>query len=81
MTIKVKLFAVLRESAGAAEVLLQIPDQKSVADVLQQLTCQYPQIAKHLPQSAIAVNMQYVRRDHPLSDGDELALLPPVSGG
>ncbi|MBC7784785.1 MAG: MoaD/ThiS family protein [Burkholderiales bacterium] len=79
--IKVKFFAVLRDATGAAEVSLQIPDQGSVDDALQRLIVIYPAIARHVDRVATAVNLAYVGRDYRLASGDELALLPPVSGG
>jgi len=79
--ITVRLFAVLREQAGTGRLALDLPDGATVADAVAALR-QGPLGA--LPEGApfvAAVDREYVRQDHPLSPGDELALVPPVSGG
>jgi molybdopterin synthase catalytic subunit len=81
MHIRVKLFAVLRESAGTGDVVLDIPAGATAGQALDVLVTQFPAIAAFREGLAVAVNMSYVPRDHRLSDGDELALIPPVSGG
>ena len=76
MTIRVRLFAALRERARAGEVELELPDGARVGDALARL--------EHLAGGlslVMAVNREYAAADTPLSPGDELALIPPVSGG
>ena len=81
MHIHVKLFAVLRETAGAAEITLELPDGATAASVRQPLLEQFPSLAAHLSRAAYAINRTYADPQAVLRDGDELALLPPVSGG
>ena len=76
MEVTVRLFAVLRERAGAREVTLELPDGARVRDAIAALDG----VADGLP-VVMAVNREYAREDAPLGAGDELALIPPVSGG
>jgi molybdopterin synthase catalytic subunit len=76
MQVRVLLFAGLRERAGAAEVELELPDGAVVRDALERMTT----IAADTP-VVMAVNQEYASADAPLHAGDELALIPPVSGG
>ena len=76
MEVTVRLFAMLRERAGAAELALELPEGASVADALAELSA----LAEGLP-LVMAVNREYASEDTVLSAGDELALIPPVSGG
>lgn len=71
-----RLFAMLRERAGAREVTLELPEGARVRDALSKLGS----IAEGLP-LVMAVNREYADEDQPLDPGDELALIPPVSGG
>jgi MoaE-MoaD fusion protein len=75
--VTVRLFAMLRERAGAREVTLDLPDGARVSDALAALRDVAP---PELP-LVMAVNREYARDDHVLNPGDELALIPPVSGG
>ncbi len=81
MTITVKLFALLRDRAGAAELALTLGDRATVATAAAALAERFPAMAAMLPRVAFAVNREYVDRSAVLADGDELALIPPVSGG
>jgi len=74
--VKVRLFAVLRERAGADEVVLDLPEGAVVGDALERLGS----LAEGLP-LVLAVNREYAPGDRALDPGDELALIPPVSGG
>jgi len=81
MRVTVKLFAVLRERAGLAELPLDLPDGHNVAGASKQLAQRLPAIRDLLPRVAFAVNCEYVPTSTVLNDGDELAIIPPVSGG
>ena len=81
MTIRVKLFAILRDTAGVAELPLDLPAHATVATAVELLSAQYPTLRPHLPRAAAAVNLARATPDTTLNDNDELALLPPVSGG
>ena len=81
MTVTVRLFAILRERAGTDQVRLEVPSGASVASCAERVGERIPAIRELLPRVAFAVNRTYVKADATLSDGDELALIPPVSGG
>ncbi len=66
----------LRERAGARQITIELPDGASVRDALDELG----DLASDLP-LVMAVNREYAPEDHVLDPGDELALIPPVSGG
>jgi MoaE-MoaD fusion protein len=74
--VRVRLFAGLRERVGTGENEMELPPGARAADVWELL-----QIGPEPAGLAYAVNREYVRRDHELADGDELAIIPPVSGG
>jgi molybdopterin synthase catalytic subunit len=75
MQVHVRLFAGLKERAGAASLELELPDGARVADALEQLEWLTAGSA------VMAINREYADADTPLHPGDELALIPPVSGG
>ena len=76
MQVHIRLFAGLRERAGASEVALDLPESARVADALAQLQ----HVTGDVP-VVMAVNQEYADDGHSLAAGDELALIPPVSGG
>ena len=81
MRIQVKLFAILRDKAKVGSVDLELAERSTVAEAFARLAELHPAIAVYLPRVSAAVNREYVRLGHVLHDGDELALIPPVSGG
>ena len=81
MKVTVRFFAILKDRAGVAETTLELPGPATVATAVGQLAARFPDLEKDLHRVAYAVNRSYVRHDAMLSDGDELALIPPVSGG
>lgn len=78
MRIQVLLFALFREQAGQARLLLDLPAGSTVADAKALLEQQYP---LQLSGGLAAINEQLAQASDGLKDGDELAFLPPVSGG
>jgi molybdopterin synthase catalytic subunit len=76
MVVRVRLFAILRERAGTGELELELPEGARVADALASVGA----LADGLP-LVMAVNREYADADATLHAGDELALIPPVSGG
>ena len=82
MRISVRLFAVLRERAGRSTLELELPDGATVEDALDRLRDE-PGLKRPLERIAVAmaVNREYALPTDELSAGDELALVPPVSGG
>ena len=81
MLITVRFFAILCDQASTDRASLDLSDGASVAAAMEQVALRFPAIAPWLPRVAAAVNREYVARDTTLRDGDELALIPPVSGG
>jgi molybdenum cofactor biosynthesis protein MoaC/molybdopterin converting factor subunit 1 len=81
VVVDVRLFAILRDRAGLDRIELELPEGATVDDAFTALAA-HPGLDEmaRLPVGA-AVNREYVDRDAPLADGDELALIPPVSGG
>ena len=82
MTLRVRLFAVLRERAGSDLIELELEQGATVADALEQLSRSDP-LARLLERMPVrmAVNRDYASPDTQLGPGDELALIPPISGG
>jgi len=81
MRLTVRLFAVLRERAGAESVEIELADGATAADALEALRAQPGlDLLERLP-VRLAVNREYVDPDRELATGDELAAIPPVSGG
>jgi molybdopterin converting factor subunit 1 len=81
MRVTIKLFAILRDRAGVSELVLDVPSESTVSAVTEQLAQRFPKIGEFLPRVAYAVNREYAPASTVLEDGDELALIPPVSGG
>jgi molybdopterin converting factor subunit 1 len=81
MRINVKLFAIVRERAGVGELEISLDEGATVEKAAQHLMEKLPHIASSLPRVAFAVNQTYASRDTILHEGDELAIIPPVSGG
>ena len=82
VAVRVRLFAVLRERAGSADLGLELPAGATVGDALVELE-RRPGLGDALAriEVALAVNREWADRSTVLHDGDELALIPPVSGG
>jgi molybdopterin converting factor subunit 1 len=80
MTVRVRFFASLRERLRASEVTREVGAGATVGELLALLNDDFPDLAGS-GRVSIAVNAEYVDRRHPLADGDEVALIPPVSGG
>ena len=82
VNVNVKLFAIVKDRAGGAAALtLALPESATVATAGRTLVQRFPAMAELEPRVAYAVNREYARRETVLRDGDELAVIPPVSGG
>lgn len=81
MHVKVRLFARLRELAGAGELLREVPAGATVGAVWASLVDEWPDLAPYETAISCAVNTDYSRFGAAVADGDEVAFLPPVSGG
>lgn len=81
MKVKVKLFAAHRQLMGRRDLELNVPSGATIMDVWQQLKSQYPQM-EHLSNNLLAaLNHDYAPLETHVKEGDELAFIPPVSGG
>ena len=81
MHIKLRFFASLRERLGRSEDSCEVPEGATVRTVWETLKHEQPALAEVERSLAFAVAQEYVDGDHPLHDNDELAFIPPVSGG
>ena len=81
MHIRVRLFAMVRDRAQVSGLALELREGATVVDALALLGERLPSAVELLPRCAFAINQSYVPREHILRDGDELAVIPPVSGG
>ncbi len=81
MLVTVRLFARLRELAGVSELRQELPDGAVARTAWESLVSACPALAEYEPAISCAVNEEYARLTTPLKNGDEVAFLPPVSGG
>ena len=81
MRVTVQLFARLRELAGGGRCEIQVPDGSTVEDVWRALVERHPALAPFGGAVSCAVNADFARMPARVFDGDEVAFLPPVSGG
>jgi len=81
MKVRVRLFAVQRELAGTREVALELADGADVEAAWSALVARHPVLAPGRPSVRFARNGDYADPTTPLADGDEVAMIPPVSGG
>lgn len=81
ITIVVKLFAAYQEAYGVPELRLTIPSGTSVADIRDRLITDHPELEEWRELTRFGVNLEFVSPETPLIEGDEVVLIPPVSGG
>jgi molybdopterin synthase catalytic subunit len=81
MKITLKLFARLREVVGTNNLQYEVADKATIADLIEKLQRDYPPLAQAAAHTIASLNRDFVEMDTPLSEGDEVALFPPVSGG
>lgn len=81
MRVSVRLFARLRELAGTDTVVRDVASGSAVGDVWASLVREWPQMDAFQSTVSAAVNAEYARMTREVADGDEIAFLPPVSGG
>ena len=81
MTIQILFFATLKDAAQTSQLALEVPENATIADLQHELIAQFPKLERLLPHTRIAVNQEYAKPDFILKEGDEVALIPPVSGG
>ena len=81
MRVTVRLFARLRELAGSGELTRDVAAPATARDVWEGLTAEWPALQAYETTMSVAVNAEYSRMTAGVDDGDEIAFLPPVSGG
>jgi len=81
MKISVLFFGVLKDLAGRASDTVDLPEGARVREVLLHYAREAPRLEAVIPAAAISVNQEYSGADRVLREGDEVGLLPPVSGG
>lgn len=81
MRIRLRVFASVREIVGSGELSLDVPDGCTLGQLVQRLGETYPRLRGLASSLLLAVNREYRPVEYPLADGDEVGLIPPVSGG
>jgi molybdopterin synthase catalytic subunit len=81
LEIRLKLFASVREIVGQRELVLEVPAECTVSALPPRLVSEFPKLRALMPSLQFAVNHEYVNGERVLTAGDEVAVIPPVSGG
>ena len=81
MHVTVRLFARLRDITGAGELVREVAPGATIGSVWGQLVDDFPDLRRYGQSISSAVNADYARMEQSVADGDEVAFLPPVSGG
>ncbi|HEY9761020.1 MAG TPA: MoaD/ThiS family protein [Trichocoleus sp.] len=81
VTVTVKLFAAYQEAYGLTELELSFPSGTTVAAVCDRILAEHPELEPLRSLTRFGINLQFVEPDTPLQQGDEVVLIPPVSGG
>lgn len=81
ITVTVKLFAAFSEAYGVSELTLEFASETPVSQVLESSIAQYPQLEQWRSRTRFGINLEFVSPDTILTDGDEVVMIPPVSGG
>jgi molybdopterin converting factor subunit 1 len=81
MKVKILLFASFREAAGLSQGTLEVEPGATLGEVWEKLIAEHPRLAPHGGTAAYAINGVYARPGERVGEGDEVAFLPPVSGG
>lgn len=81
MKVNVLFFASCRDLVGSAEREMDLPDGATVGDLMIEIASEHPRFREMVPSLMVSVNQDYRERSDVLREGDEVALIPPVSGG
>lgn len=81
ITVTVKLFAAYQEAYGVPELVLELPSGTAVEEVRDRLIAEHPKLAQWRDITRFGINLQFVEPNTALQEGDEIVLIPPVSGG
>ncbi|HVT27156.1 MAG TPA: MoaD/ThiS family protein [Lacipirellulaceae bacterium] len=81
MKVRVKLFAVAKDLAGADQITVDLPNDATVSDVRAAIVAAHPALEQIVPCALFAVGAEYATPDTRLNERSEVAVIPPVSGG
>lgn len=81
ITVKLKLFAAYQDAFGVPELSVDVPDGTPVSTLRDRLIQEHPELAQWQDVTRFGINLEFVPPETPLNDGDEVVLIPPVSGG
>jgi molybdopterin converting factor subunit 1 len=81
MKATVKFFAAFHDITGSRELNLELREGLTVSELYHDLRARFPRLADYSASLLFTVNAEYVPADYALHDGDEVAFIPPVSGG
>ncbi|MFQ5840371.1 MAG: molybdopterin converting factor subunit 1 [Candidatus Methylomirabilales bacterium] len=81
MQVQVRFFAAAREAVGAGERVVRLKDGSTVGDLVEQCAREHPGLGPLMPSLMIAVNREFAKSSDVLREGDEVGMIPPVSGG
>lgn len=81
MKVRVKLFASFREIVGQGELRMEVVEGSTIGDVVSKLIEKHPRLSKISETMIYSVNKEYADSNRKLQDGDEIGVLPPISGG
>jgi molybdopterin converting factor small subunit len=81
MQVSVHFYSYFKELTGCAEVVVTLPENSTLEDLVRELIGRFPKWAPMNKSALMAVGVEYQGRDHVLKAGDEVSLFPPVQGG
>ncbi len=81
ITVTVKLFAIYQEAYGASELVWTFPADAPVGAVHDRVLQEHPELEEWRDRTRLGLNLQFVGPETPMDNGDEVVLVPPVSGG
>ncbi|MEM9264345.1 MAG: MoaD/ThiS family protein [Cyanobacteria bacterium P01_F01_bin.13] len=81
ISITLKLFAAYQDALGCTDMTMTLPEGTTVQELCDRICDQHPILKKWQSLTRFGINLQFVEADTPLSDGDEVVFIPPVSGG
>jgi sulfur-carrier protein len=81
ITVTLKLFAIYQEAYKVPELVLEFDDGTTVEQLCDRLISEHPELSQWRDVTRFGINLNFVEPDTPLQNGDEVVLIPPVSGG
>jgi molybdopterin converting factor subunit 1 len=81
MKVRTKFFAAIRDIVGTPEIELELPEGMTAGDLFLRYCQQHTPLSRYAHNTMISVNLEFVPPETRLQEGDEIAFIPPVSGG